>query len=137
MYNKFMGGVDLADNAISNYRISIKGKKWYWPHFLNILSMCVTNSWKLLKIHNKSNVTLLQHTRLIVAELITTNIKENTSRKSNFANMIISKKCVNPMISNDISHKRLRCAICHNSTVYFCKGCNTRLHPKCFGLFHN
>ena len=25
-YNKYMGGVDLADNGIANYRIAIRGK---------------------------------------------------------------------------------------------------------------
>lgn len=28
-YNKTMGGVDLFDNAINNYRIKVRGKKWY------------------------------------------------------------------------------------------------------------
>lgn len=30
-YNKYRGGVDLLDNNISNYRINIRGKKWYFP----------------------------------------------------------------------------------------------------------
>lgn len=30
-YNKSMGGVDLMDNNISNYRIGLRGKKWYIP----------------------------------------------------------------------------------------------------------
>jgi len=32
-YNKNMGGVDLHDNGIANYRIRVKGKKWWWPLF--------------------------------------------------------------------------------------------------------
>lgn len=28
-YNKYMGGVDLFDNAMNNYRIRVRGKKWY------------------------------------------------------------------------------------------------------------
>ncbi|KAK9711703.1 Transposase IS4 [Popillia japonica] len=30
LYNKYMGGVDLHDNGISNNRITITGKKWWW-----------------------------------------------------------------------------------------------------------
>lgn len=30
-YNKFMGEVNLHDNAVQNYRIGIRGKKWYDP----------------------------------------------------------------------------------------------------------
>lgn len=32
-YNKNMGGVDLHDNGIANYRIRIKGEKWWWLLF--------------------------------------------------------------------------------------------------------
>ncbi|XP_036336238.1 piggyBac transposable element-derived protein 3-like [Rhagoletis pomonella] len=34
-YNHRMGGVDLFDNAMNNYRIKIRGKKWYWPLLTN------------------------------------------------------------------------------------------------------
>lgn len=33
-YTKYMGGVDLLDNHVANYRIAIRGKKWYIPIFL-------------------------------------------------------------------------------------------------------
>ncbi|XP_037937390.1 uncharacterized protein LOC119670695 [Teleopsis dalmanni] len=46
-YNLHMGGVDMADNAISNYRISIRGKKWWWPLFSNAVNSCLVNAWKL------------------------------------------------------------------------------------------
>lgn len=36
-YNACMGGVDLHDNAIANFRIGIRGKKWWWPLFTNLL----------------------------------------------------------------------------------------------------
>lgn len=34
-YNKYMGGVDLADSMIASYKCSIQGKKWYWNIFTN------------------------------------------------------------------------------------------------------
>ena len=33
-YNKYMGGVDLHDNGIANYRCKVLGKKWWWPIFI-------------------------------------------------------------------------------------------------------
>lgn len=30
-YNRGMGGVDLHDNAVQNYRIKVRAKCWYWP----------------------------------------------------------------------------------------------------------
>ncbi|GLV44632.1 hypothetical protein CBL_20544 [Carabus blaptoides fortunei] len=46
-YNSTMGGVDLHDNAANNYRIRVRGKKWYWPLFTNGLDSAMVNAWKL------------------------------------------------------------------------------------------
>ena len=46
-YNKFMGGVDLADNMVSNYRIRVRGKKWWWPIFSNYVDVSMVNAWRL------------------------------------------------------------------------------------------
>ena len=32
-YNHFMGGVDPLDQNISNYRMGVRSKKWWWPVF--------------------------------------------------------------------------------------------------------
>ena len=36
-YNNYIGGGDLADYMVANYRIDIRGKKWWWPIFQTIL----------------------------------------------------------------------------------------------------
>ncbi|XP_036329436.1 piggyBac transposable element-derived protein 3-like [Rhagoletis pomonella] len=46
-YNHLMGGVDLFDNAMNNYRIRIRGKKWYWPLITNAFDAAMVNAWKL------------------------------------------------------------------------------------------
>lgn len=46
-YNKYMGGVDLFDNAMNNYRIRVRGKKWYWPLVTNAFDAAMVNAWKL------------------------------------------------------------------------------------------
>lgn len=50
MYNTYMGGVDLMDNHISNYQISIRGKKWYTPITFWIFDAAVSNAWILSPI---------------------------------------------------------------------------------------
>lgn len=127
-----MGGVGLADNGIANYRICIKGKKWYWPLFVNFISMCVVNSWKSHQLTSKTPVDLLEHTRIIVCKLITMKKATNTSRNLKISNMIKANSCSNPIIKNDESSKRLRCAVCPKITVYYCIGCSTRLHTNFF-----
>ena len=46
-YNKYMGGGDLADYMVANYRIDIRGKKWWWPIFSNYFDVSIVNAWKL------------------------------------------------------------------------------------------
>ena len=48
-YNKFMGGVDRLDQNISNYRVAIRGKKWYFPIICYLLNVTVNNAWLFAK----------------------------------------------------------------------------------------
>lgn len=41
-----MGGVDLHDNAVANYRVGIRGKKWWWPLWTNSVNSTTVNAWK-------------------------------------------------------------------------------------------
>ena len=50
-----MGGVDLLDNAVATYRINIKGKKWWWPHFTNCIGILMAGAWKVYWISNSEN----------------------------------------------------------------------------------
>lgn len=44
-YNCGMGGVDLADRALSDYRPSIHCKKWHWPLVVNALNVAFVYCW--------------------------------------------------------------------------------------------
>lgn len=44
-YNKNMGGVDLMDQGINSYRISIRTKKWWWPLFSWMVDATLHNAW--------------------------------------------------------------------------------------------
>ena len=46
-YNTNMGGVDLLDNFVAKYRITVKGKKWWWPLFINFIDVALCNAWNL------------------------------------------------------------------------------------------
>ncbi|RZB70355.1 DDE Tnp 1 7 domain containing protein [Asbolus verrucosus] len=59
-YNKYMGGVDLHDNGIANYRIAIRGKKWWWPLFTNVIYSMIENAWKIYNIANETQISQLE-----------------------------------------------------------------------------
>lgn len=62
-YNKFKNGVDLFDALMSVYRIRIRGKKWYFSLFTNILDTMVVASWKLYKFAELGTHDLLTFRR--------------------------------------------------------------------------
>jgi hypothetical protein len=46
-YNEFMGGVDIMDKNVNNYRVSIRSKKWWFCCFLFCLDTAIHNAWQL------------------------------------------------------------------------------------------
>ena len=46
-YNQHMGGTDLMDQSLSNYRPRIRNRKWYWPIWLFLLQTSCFNAWRL------------------------------------------------------------------------------------------
>jgi len=45
LYNKNMGGVDLLDQMVANYRIYIRSKKWTLRMIFHAIDLAVVNSW--------------------------------------------------------------------------------------------
>ena len=50
IYNAAMGGADVLDGHVASYRISMKGKKWWWMHFVNTLDVIKSSSYSMYSI---------------------------------------------------------------------------------------
>ena len=78
-YNQGIGGVDLLDRFISQYRPTIQAKKWYWPLFVNCIEMLTVAAWRL-------HVSLLCKLRRILAldfiQSVVAGLLKNTSSLS-------------------------------------------------------
>jgi len=64
-YKRYIGGTDLMDRNISNYRITIRMKKWWWSVFSFLLSSSVVNAWCLHRLVKTDKLDLLNFTRQI------------------------------------------------------------------------
>lgn len=125
-----MGGVDLMDNNISNYRIKIRGKKWYFPIWLWMLDVCVTNAWTLARQfgYKEDNLEFRRH---IVRKLLTNYGKPPRPTGPQYTSII-------PAPSTSTQHlivngaQRRRCRVCSNKTTKACDRCEIPLHDKCF-----
>lgn len=118
-YNKHMGGVDLHDNGIANYRIAIKGKKWWWPLFVNMIDSTVVNSWKIYQIANDSKISQLNFR----SELAMSLIKNSTSSEAHFETEpdIIRLDNVGHIVVREANNARTKCRFCKSNTIYLCQ----------------
>ena len=67
LYNESMGGVDLIDSAIATYRPVIRGKKWYWPHYLNTIGILMGAAWRIYRaVSVEDDLSLLFFVRSVV-----------------------------------------------------------------------
>jgi len=164
IYNKNMGGVDLADMLASLYRIDRKSKKYYTRIVYYLLSVCVNNAWILHKKNNPEKKMLLREFILSVSRSLIQTNKLN-SRKLNF--LVISNKTqkeatVKPMSSNlktnedmrfdnldhwpvlvktDNERKRCKISSCKKYTKTKCSKCGVFLclvtDRNCFFNYHH
>ncbi|KAG8261983.1 hypothetical protein J6590_108807 [Homalodisca vitripennis] len=68
-YNTSMGGIDRADQNISLYRVSIRGKKWYFPLIAHLLDVSVQNAWQLHRQDGGKLDQLAFRRRIVLAVL--------------------------------------------------------------------
>ncbi|XP_030753599.1 piggyBac transposable element-derived protein 2-like [Sitophilus oryzae] len=137
-YNAGMGGVDLNDQATNTYRISIRGKKWWWCLFTHMVNVTMTNSWKLHQIcaSPEEKISLLDFTRYVARYYLRLN---NKTRKTN-------RPCQVPgaVRYDNVGHfpekieKQLRCSVCHLRIRWRCKKCIVTLcvERECFEKYH-
>lgn len=139
-YNKFMGGTDRMDQNLSQYRINIRNRKWYWCLFSWLIDVSVHNAWILCR---SRNITQLQFRRQI-AQFYLTHYK--TERKTNRTQSQKSKLVYNELQYDGFDHfvqkvpdgKRRRCAgvDCSSSGRTMCSKCDVGLCVDCFIKFH-
>ncbi|GFW84036.1 chimeric ERCC6-PGBD3 protein [Trichonephila clavipes] len=72
VYNKFMGGVDRADESIDKYRAAIRGKKWYSSPMLFCFKLVLQNTWQLHKTYDAKPMDLLEFCRPVACHYLQT-----------------------------------------------------------------
>ena len=143
-YNKFMGGVDLADNMVSNYRIRVRSKKWWWPIFSNYVDVSMVNAWRLWQCaHPQESMQLLDFRRQVTVNLLQTKKEVGskataTGRPSRFSIQasIPTASTSTHFLTKFPNNQRRRCRECHSQTRFTCELCVVALHQKCTVAFH-
>lgn len=134
-YNKYMGGVDVMDASISMYRVSIRGKKWWWVIFTYLLDMCISNAWRLHSMSSDERFDQLDFRRHIARHYL----QRNSSIRSRPSGSDIEGPSPNNNGHNPRKlPKQLRCILCHTRIKWQCSKCNKTLcvDKDCFENYH-
>ena len=148
VYNKGMGGVDLLDSRVAVYRIKIRGKKWYWPLFVNTLDCLKAASFMSFQLANPGNdMTFLQFIRRVTQPLLKANGHDTPIPKIGYLRQ--AKWKGDSRTSNDTrldktSHwprkqVQRRCAVkgCNRKPCIECDKCGVNLCVvPCFKIWH-
>jgi len=138
VYSKNMDGVDRMDQNILQYRIGIRGKKWYSSIVLYIIDLSVQNAWQLHRMYNKNKMDQLAFRRSIVISYLTHYKTEPTPGRSGGkpSSVIIEityEKFVHYLIPQD---SQIRYGQCHQKTTTRWLKSNISVYAKCNVLYH-
>ena len=145
-YNKFMGGVDLADQKVSTYDLNRKSGKWWRKVFYKLLMTAVVNSWIIYQELKQTKIPLISFLVPLAEEMIATGrakagIKRRLSGKCGLRTKR-QKTMVNvgDHLPTEGSSRR-RCQRCSKNsketrTKTICVACNIPLCKSCFLLYH-
>ncbi|RXG68343.1 PiggyBac transposable element-derived protein 3 [Armadillidium vulgare] len=131
VYNSFIGGVDLLDQAISDYRPTIVWKKWYGPLIINCFSVLRVAAWKIHKILG-GKLDQLNFCRAVVFQLLK-NPRRAVARPGPRVQITKALRESHYLVICGIED---RCVICRRNSRKKCRICDVKLHYQCFWRFH-
>nr|CAH7764836.1 unnamed protein product [Callosobruchus chinensis] len=137
-YNENMGGVDRADENISLCRVSIRGKKWYFPLLCHFVDTAEQDAWRIHKV-NGGKLDHLGFRRIIATRILESfkkrQLLQGCSKLPKHAHSYSRYDGMEHMVVNQ--DKQTRCASRHKKCNFLCQKCDIALHPKqCFLLYH-
>lgn len=163
-YNMNMGGVDLMNQMISYYRISIRSKKWTLRMIAHFIDFSIVQSWieykndcKISKIPQRQVMDLLAFRMSLANQLVypqvsakrVARITLDDIRSRNDVQTSRESRITDENIRYDrfdhfpkYSENRLRCKLnsCTSRSQLFCPKCNVHLclnlKQNCFMEYH-
>ena len=139
-YNRFMGGEDLIDQFIANYRIRIRSKKWWWPFFSWSVDACLVSAWLMYKSVKKSSISLLDFRREVAQQAL----KQHETPKLRAGPKVTYRPITTSAIRFDgINHwlvalpsRYSRRRKCGGRCSVKCEKCDAPLYVSCFKVYH-
>lgn len=155
-YNRYMGGVDMADRMIAHYPHGLKSKRWYLRIFFHLINICIVNAWLCYKRSVNEKIDLLTFKSSVANSLIQLGVDDSKKRgrpsSLSPGNEKIKKKKVaqvnvipevrydgtNHWPTKNANTREHRCRLpnCKKRTRYMCTKFSLHVCPDCMELFH-
>lgn len=135
-YNKYMGGVDYADQKRNDYRIPVKSRRWYRYLAFFLFETAVVNAFILRNLNpNHRKITQKQFRLELIEKLIGAHCTRK-QRRSQLAIEVVNGKSHFP-----VKVQINRCVHCASKgqrkrSTWGCAVCNGTLCVGCFDPFH-
>lgn len=144
-YNYGMGGTDRMDQNVSQYRIGVRSKKWWWPLFAFLPDVVIQNAWHIYRKSPAAEhqpLNLLQFRRAIVHSYV---MKYRS--RLDIGRPVGRSRPLDERLPTDVRYDGIhhyidpittqrRCALCGMKVKTVCCKCAVPLHDRCFRQFH-
>ena len=159
-YNKYMKGVDRADQHLSNYPILKKTKKWTKRAAIYLLNCALFNSFRVYKTLNKNKIGYKKYLLLVAKKWISDETTQSDTAVPGPSTVLQRTTMTNwdqpGRLSMDLRKHQLeniprtektqcpqrQCRVCtankiKSKTRHMCKFCKVPLHrDNCFYIYH-
>ena len=133
-YNTSMGGTDRQDPN-TNYRISLRTRKWWWSMFWWGIDVRIQNAWLLFRSSHPS-WSLLEFRRHVAWCLLEINDTVRYNQDATISKRSIPKELrlseQQQLVDDDPLKKGRHCKVCNLKTQVVCTTCKVHLHVNCF-----
>ena len=139
-----MGGVDLFDRSLSDFRPAIRGKKWHFTLIIAALNTGMVFCWRLYEISAGTTIPNKEYRRSIVQILVKRAKPERMHSKALRSGPKGSKALQPREVRTDNTNQPTeslvtsrRCIVCKKNGKIQCAKCKVTLHLKsCWQIFH-
>lgn len=142
-YNAGMGGVDLLDRSLAEFRPRIRGKKWYYPLIIAAINIGLVFTWRLFEISSGSTLSNKDFRRTIVLIMVNKKPKPRPSLAQLPGPKGKKSYPASEVRSDNVQHypealaTPRRCALCKKNCRNQCPKCSASLHLNmCWQKFH-
>ena len=132
-----MGGVDLVDRALSDFRPKIIGKKWYCTLLVNALNISVVYTWRLYELLHDEKIPQKDWRRKLVEVMVKISDGVKPINRSGPSYKTVDDVHFDNKKHYPVACPTRRCTLCKKNCRIQCSKCNKSLNNNnYFQKFH-